>query len=298
MTQFPSLSSPTTPPAQSAIASDPSQIRLLVLDIDGTIAGSSNSIREPVKRAVQAAQAQGIQVAIATGRMYRAALRFHEDIGANLPLMAYQGAFVKDPTSQTLHRHWTLSQPHATALLDYFEQPELRHELSVHFYIDDQLYVREVTPMTAYYTERSGVTPIVVGDLRSVLTDAPSSQPTKVLAMSQDTDLIQAIQRILKQTYAPTELYVTTSVPIFLEATNPAVNKGTAVRYLAEEFLGLKPENVMAIGDNFNDLEMLEYAGIGIAMGEAPAGVQAVATWVAPGVEEDGAAEAIAKFLL
>jgi Cof subfamily protein (haloacid dehalogenase superfamily) len=300
MTQSPSRSAQTTAQttAQEASGSDPSQIRLLVLDIDGTIAGSANSIRQPVKQAVQAAQAKGIQVAIATGRMYRAALRFHEDIGANLPLMAYQGAFVKDPASQTLHRHWTLSQSHATALLDYFEQPDLRHQLSVHFYIDDQLYVREITPMTAYYTERSGVTPIVVGDLRTVLTAEPTSQPTKVLAMSEDTDLIQALQCTLKQTYNPTELYVTTSVPIFLEATNPAVNKGTAVRYLAEELLGLQPENVMAIGDNFNDLEMLEYAGIGIAMGEAPAGVQAVATWVAPGVEEDGAAVAIAKFLL
>jgi Cof subfamily protein (haloacid dehalogenase superfamily) len=284
----------TSPQSTLPVTPDPSQIRLLVLDIDGTIAGSSNTIREPVKRAVQAAQAQGIQVAIATGRMYRAALRFHEDIGSTLPLMAYQGAFVKNPTCETLHRHWTLDQHHAAALLDYFEQPELRDQLSVHFYIEDQLYAREMTPMTADYTARSGVTPILVGDLRNVLT----TEPTKVLAMAQDVDLIQSLLHQLKQQYDPTDIYLTTSVPIFLEATNPAVNKGTAVRYLAEEVLGLQPENVMAIGDNFNDLEMLEYAGIGVAMGEAPAGVKSAATWVAPGVEEDGAAVAIAKFLL
>lgn len=284
----------TSPQSSVQITPDPSQIQLLVLDIDGTIAGSSNTIREPVKRAVQAAQARGIQVAIATGRMYRAALRFHEDIGSTLPLMAYQGAFVKNPICGTLHRHWTLDRQHATALLDYFEQPGLRHQLSVHFYIEDQLYAREMTPMTADYTARSGVTPVLVGDLRNVLTN----EPTKILAMAQDVDLIQSLLSQLKQQYDSKELYLTTSVPIFLEATNPAVNKGTAVRYLAEELLGLRPENVMAIGDNFNDLEMLEYAGIGVAMGEAPSGVQSAATWVAPGVEEDGAAVAIEKFLL
>jgi hydroxymethylpyrimidine pyrophosphatase-like HAD family hydrolase len=70
------------------------------------------------------------------------------------------------------------------------------------------------------------------------------------------------------------------------------------VRYLAEELLGLQPNNVMTIGDNFNDLEMLEYAGIGVAMGNAPSQVQAIANWIAPSVEQDGAAVAIEKLLL
>ncbi|MEO1637596.1 MAG: HAD hydrolase family protein, partial [Cyanobacteria bacterium J06631_9] len=82
------------------------------------------------------------------------------------------------------------------------------------------------------------------------------------------------------------------------EATNPLVNKGAAVRYIAEELLGLQRNNVMTVGDNFNDVEMLEYAGIGVAMGSAPAKVQSIANWVAPDVEQDGAAVAIEKFLL
>jgi hydroxymethylpyrimidine pyrophosphatase-like HAD family hydrolase len=87
-------------------------------------------------------------------------------------------------------------------------------------------------------------------------------------------------------------------VPTFLEAANTHVNKGNAVRYLAEEMLGLESHNVMTIGDNFNDVEMLDYAGISVAMGNAPTEVQAIADWVAPSVELDGAAVAIKKFLL
>lgn len=269
-------------------------IKLLVLDIDGTIAGTSNEIREPVKQAIRAAQAQGVKVAIATGRMYRSALRFHQEVGSDLPLLAYQGGLIRHPKTQEIHRHWTVAKDIALHLLDYFEQPDLRSLLSVHFYINDQLYVREITPETKLYAERSQVEAIAVGDLRRVL----DNEPTKVLALSDDVALIEKLFGGLRQHYTPAELYLTKSVATFFEATNSLVNKGTAVRYLAEEMLGLQAEQVMTVGDNFNDVEMLEYAGIGVAMGDAPEGVKAIADWVAPSVEVDGAAAAIEAFIL
>ncbi|ABA21374.1 HAD-superfamily hydrolase subfamily IIB [Trichormus variabilis ATCC 29413] len=269
-------------------------IKLLVLDIDGTISGESNAVSPYVKEAIAAVQARGIPVAIATGRMYRSALRFHQDINSTLPLAAYQGAWIQDPSDQKIHQHLPVDRKTAEQLLDYFEQPQWRSLLSIHFYINDQLYVREVTQETATYAQRSGITPIAVGDLRQTLTNAP----TKILALCDDTEVINNLLGSLRLQYTPAELYLTTSVATFFEATNPFVNKGNAVRYLAEELLGIQSHEVMCIGDNFNDLEMLEYAGIGIAMGNAPTGVQAIAQWVAPTVEEDGAAVAIEKFLL
>jgi len=287
-------STATQPSAAASTEFTPKEIRLIVLDIDGTIAGTSNQVREPVKQAIRAAQAEGVKVAIATGRMFRSALRFHQAVGSDLPLLAYQGALIKDPFTQQVHRHWPVSQETAHHLLDYFEQPELRSLLSVHFYINDQLYVREITPETKIYAERSGVEAIAVGDLRQVLSDAP----TKVLALSDDTDVIERLFGGLRQRYTPAELYLTKSVATFFEATHPAVNKGVAVKYLAEEVLGLQAENVMTVGDNFNDVEMLEYAGIGVAMGDAPEAVKAIADWVAPSVELDGAVAAIETFVL
>jgi Cof subfamily protein (haloacid dehalogenase superfamily) len=277
------------------LASTVKDIKLLVLDIDGTIAGKSNTLSTSVKQAIAAAQARGIQVAIATGRMYRSALRFHTEIGSTLPLAAYQGAWIQDPANQKIHQHLPVSREIAHQLLDYFEQPQWRSLLSIHFYINDQLYVRELTRETKIYAQRSGIKPIAVGDLRQILTEY---EPTKVLALCDDTDAINKLLGNLRRQYTPAELYLTTSVATFFEATNASVNKGAAVRYFAEELLGLQSNNVMAIGDNFNDLEMLEYAGIGVAMGNAPADVQAIAQWVAPSVEKDGAAVAIQKFLL
>jgi len=95
---------------------DALDIRLLVLDIDGTIAGQSNDVREPVKQAIRSAQAKGVQVAIATGRMYCSALRFYHEVGSTLPLLAYQGAWIQDPATQQIYQHLPVSRTTAEAL--------------------------------------------------------------------------------------------------------------------------------------------------------------------------------------
>jgi Cof subfamily protein (haloacid dehalogenase superfamily) len=267
-------------------------IQLVVVDIDGTIAGPSNQVNPAVVQALKTVQAQGIPVALATGRMYCSARRFHATIGSTLPLIAYQGAWIQDPENGQLHHHVPAPIDHVTTLFDYFEQ--LEEPVSLHLYRNDQLYVRAILPETAEYAARSGVEAIVVEDLRSQLDIAP----TKLLAMSQDVNLIAKSLADLKQRFRPDELYLTTSVSTFLEAAHPTVNKGAAVKYLAEEILKLSANQVMTIGDNFNDLEMLQYAGIGVAMGNAPAGVKAVADWVTTPVEADGVALAMEKLLL
>ncbi|WP_341735091.1 Cof-type HAD-IIB family hydrolase [Microcoleus sp. EPA2] len=274
--------------------SSSADIKLLVVDIDGTIAGKSNNIREAVKQAIFAAQSRGVQVAVATGRMYRSALRFHRDIGSTLPLISYQGAWIQDPASQKMLRHQPLSKQTALELLEHFQEPHLRSLLSVNFYINDQLYVPEITAATRLYAQRSGIQPIAITDLRR---DIPG-EPTKVLALCENPGVLDGLLSSMRERYTPAELYLTRSVATFFEATHPLVNKGAAVQYIAEELLGLQPENVMAIGDNFNDVEMISYAGVGVAMGNAPSEVKAGANWVAPDVEEDGVAAAIAQFIL
>lgn len=271
-----------------------SDIQLIVVDLDGTTVGVSNQIRPAVKQALSAARTKGVQVAIATGRMYRSALRFYQDLELTLPLMSYQGALIKEPATNRVHQHLTVPKDYVAQLLDFLSEPELRSIVSVHLYIEDCLYVREINAETEIYAARSAVEPIAVGDLRQIL----HTEPTKLLALSNEVDLIDRLFGDLQQRYTPAELYLTKSVATFLEATHPLVNKGQAVRYLAEEVLGLQAGQVMTIGDNFNDLEMLQYAGIGVAMGDAPEGVKAIADWVAPDVEADGVAAAITEFVL
>ena len=270
------------------------EIKLLVVDIDGTIAGLSNDIREPVKQAILAARSRGVKVAVATGRMYQSALRFHRELGLTLPLICYQGAWIQDPATDKILRHLPLSKQTALQVLDSFEEPHLRSLLSIHFYINDRLYVPEITDSTRLYAARSGIAINAIENLRR---DIPGD-PTKVLALCQNPEVLDNLLSSMRQRYTPAEMYLTRSVATFFEATHPLANKGEAVRYLAEELLGLQAQNVMAIGDNFNDVEMISYAGVGVAMGNAPDAVKAGANWVAPDVEEDGVATAIEQFVL
>lgn len=276
--------SPQTPP----------DIQLVVLDIDGTLVGESNEIRAAVKQAVKAVQGRGIPVAIATGRMYRSAVRFHQELDLTLPLMAYQGAWIQDPKQPTPHHHLSLPTELAMDLLDYLNQPHLQDRISIHLYLDDVLHLQETSPETEAYAQRAGVE----GRLVTNLQDALARGTTKLLAQSSDTSLIDRLAQELKQRYSAEQVYLTRSMSPYLEALHPLANKGHAVRTLAEAMLNLQPEQVLAIGDQFNDLEMLDYAGYGIAMAAAPDEVKAVAQWIAPSVEDDGVAVALEQFIL
>jgi len=268
-------------------------IKLLVLDIDGTIVGSSNQIRKPVQLAIQAAKKHNVQVTLATGRMYRSALPYYYQIDTQLPLIAYNGAWMQTPHTQEVHQHLPLAKEIALELLDYFESPELKPYFGVHCYLEDQLYVKEITPATREYAERSQVEAIAVGDLRSVL----KVNPTKLLAIAHKPKIIRKYISELKTRYDQQKLYLTQSAHNLLEVIHPQVNKGKAVQHLAENILGINPQQVMAIGDNCNDIEMLQYAGVSVAMASAPVEVKKIAHWVAPDVEVDGAAKAIEKFI-
>ncbi len=273
-------------------------IRLLVLDIDGTLAGQSNQISPRVLATIRQVQQRGIEVAIATGRMYQSALRFHRTVASTLPLMAYQGAYIKHPQTQRLHRHTPLPRHLALEILDFLAPMETQADLSIHLYIDDDLHVRTIIDDTQAYAARSGVRPVAAGDLAQFLAGNATLETTKLLTLSNNVALLSDILDKLSQRYPDTDLYLTRSVEYFVEATHPQANKGEAVRFLAEDLLDLKPDQVMTVGDNFNDLEMLRYAGIGVAMADAPAPVRQAADWVAPGVEDDGVAMALEHFLL
>lgn len=268
-------------------------IRLVVLDIDGTISGQSNQVRPAVIEAVKRIQQEGIQVAIATGRMFQSAQRFHRVLASDLPIIAYNGAWVQDPFSQILHQHFPVPTEIGLQILDYLAQEPWRSHLHIHVYHQDQLYVQEFNGVTEAYQERTGCMAELIGDLRDIV----HQSATKILTLCHTEEIPSRLLQAVKQQYAPEQIHCTQSNETFVEFTCPGATKGAAVKFLTEELLGLQPENVMAIGDNFNDQEMLIYAGIGVAMGGAPNRVKNIADYVTADVDHDGVAEAIAQFI-
>lgn len=278
---------------QVAPSGTPADVRLLVLDIDGTIVDESNRIQDSVAQAIHSAQRRGVAVALATGRMSQSSLHAYDSIGSTLPLICYEGALIREPNTGFVHRHWPLEPRAAAQMLDYAEQLNLSGRLSVHFFIQDSVFVSTLTATSIRYFEGSKVEPIVVSDLRQLLNRAT----TKVQVLSDDSSVIARLSSQLKNSHSRTQVKQYKSITL-LEAFHPAVNKRLAVSYLAEEIMALRPENVMAVGDDFTDIEMLQYAGIGVAMGNAPVAVKASADWVTTTIEKDGVARAVERWIL
>lgn len=262
-------------------------IKLVAVDLDDTLLNSKIAIGPRSGDAIRQAVAQGVIVTVATGRMYRSALPFARQLELDVPLITYNGALIKSALSGTTLLHRTVDLAIAREVLALFKA----RGWYIQACVDDVLYVAELNDKALNYARLSGIQPVPIGAKLYQLTAAP----TKLLTIAEPTEIID-INKTLRAQFGD-ELYLAISKTNYLEIVNPTVNKGKALAYLAAKF-GIKREEVMAIGDSNNDLDMLEYAGWGVAMGNAVDHVKAKAQAVTCGNDEDGVAEAITKFVL
>jgi Cof subfamily protein (haloacid dehalogenase superfamily) len=261
---------------------------LLAVDLDGTLVEPRKPVRQAVIDAVNRAQAAGVRATIVTGRMYVGAKPFADALSLDGPIVLYQGAVLADARTGRFEREVSLSN--AVALRIYAAAKE--HGLHVQFYRDDKFYVENDNAYAQLYARTSGTLPVVVPSLPAEFAGRDS---TKVNVVS-DPDKTPEVLALMERVCGP-DAYVTRSNPEFVEMLNPAVDKGVALRLVAEGF-GIPMDRVMAIGDSYNDLPLLRAAGFAVAMGSAPDELKAEADAVVGDVEHDGVAEAIERFVL
>jgi Cof subfamily protein (haloacid dehalogenase superfamily) len=261
---------------------------MVALDLDDTLLNSKLEVSPRVKQAIFSAREKGVLVTLATGRMYASTLIYAKELEVNIPLITYQGALIKDSqTGETL-----LHRPVPLELAKEIIQEYLDRGLHFNVYIDDKLYVDSGNKAAEDYTKLTGIPYIEVGNLFHFI----SIPPTKLLIVEYDEEKIKVLEEEFKLKYQGL-LHITRSKPYFLEFLHPLANKASALEFLAQEHQ-IKREEVMAVGDSYNDLEMIEYAGFGVVMGNAPKEIQVKADFVTKSNDEDGVAEAIEKFCL
>lgn len=263
--------------------------RLLALDLDGTIVDSRLQVSARVRHALRLAMQAGVRITLASGRFFGSMRLFANDLAIREPLICFQGALIQDPVSEEVYFRCGVPLDLAHEFIAVGRQ----HGWDMCLYLDDRLYVERITPLVRFYAEYSPIQeePHPVGDLRAFLT----REPLKLLVVVE-AGQAAAVDAVLQQRFAG-RLRVVRSFSQFVEGTNLAVSKGRALSFLAQK-LGIPQAETMAIGDHDNDADMVAWAGLGVAMGNASAAVKAVADYVAPPLEEDGAAEAIERFVL
>ncbi|MCL6635607.1 MAG: Cof-type HAD-IIB family hydrolase [Peptococcaceae bacterium] len=261
--------------------------RLVAVDLDDTLLDRNLQLTEPVRRAVAAVRAAGVHFTISTGRMFRSAARLAGELGIDLPLITYQGALVKNSLSGEVLIDRPLPLAYAREVIAAV------HDKGYHLnaYLDDRLLVERDTPEGRRYAEVAGVEMEVVGDFLEYL----DRDPTKVLVIAAEPQL-DALAAEMAPVYGNL-LHIVKSKPHFLEFSHLEATKGHALAALAAAF-GVPREAVLAVGDSYNDLEMLEFAGLGVAVANAREEVKRKAGYVTKASYGEGVVEALNKFVL
>jgi Cof subfamily protein (haloacid dehalogenase superfamily) len=263
-------------------------VRLIALDLDGTVIGADLVVRERVRESVIRAQARGIAVTLVTGRMFAATRPFAEALGIRGPIVCYQGAAIFDVASGRIVQQTPLAQPVTREVLARAKADRIHAQC----YAGDRLYVEALNAETQKYLNLSQVEPVVVPSL----IDAFADEPTLKIVLVDEAARATAYTETLK-TLLATRAYVTRSHPDFVEVLDPGVDKGHALAFVAAHY-GVPIAATLAVGDSWNDLPLLDAAGMGVAMGSAPPEVLARADAVVGDVAHDGVAEAIERYAL
>lgn len=235
-------------------------IKLIAIDMDGTLLLPDHTISPAVKNAIAAARARGVNVVLTTGRPYAGVHNYLKELHMEQPgdyCITYNGALVQKAADGSTVAQTALSYD------DYRFLEKLSREVGSHFHALDRTTLYTANRDISYYTVHESF-----------------------------VATIPRIPQEVKEKYT-----VLKSAPYFLEILDKRVNKGTGVKSLAD-VLGIKPEEIMAIGDQENDIAMIEYAGVGVAMDNAIPSVKEVANFVTKSNLEDGVAFAIEKYVL
>jgi Cof subfamily protein (haloacid dehalogenase superfamily) len=225
-------------------------------------------------------------VILVTGRMFRSVLPYAQAAGIADPVVCYQGAVVADPVSGRFLRHVPIPLPAAREAIEAVEG----EGYPLNCYVDDELYVARHTAASEAYASFQNLEVHAVGDLLAWL----RAPPTKLVAVGEPVALDGLKGRMVERFDG--RLYISKSLPYFLEFASPEVTKGSGLAFLADR-LGFTPETTVAFGDGENDVELLEWAGYGVAVENAHADVIAVADLVCPPVSEEGVAQVIEAYL-
>jgi Cof subfamily protein (haloacid dehalogenase superfamily) len=261
-------------------------VAAFAVDLDRTLIAPDAVLRPRTRKAIGRARDAGAHVIVVTGRMFRAVRPYLEEAGLDDPVVCYQGAVVADPLSGEFLRHVPMPRASALEAIDAV----VGAGFHVNCYVDDELYVAEVTPEARAYADFQGLAIHEVGPLDEWL----RADPTKIVAVG-DPQALDLLEDELKPRFAG-RLFVSKSLPHFLEFANPEVSKGSGLGFVADR-LGFGAEETVACGDGENDRELLDWAGFAVAVANAHPEILSRADLVVPDVEHEGVAQLLEAFV-
>lgn len=264
--------------------------KMIVLDLDDTLLRDDHSISDRTKEALMKAQEQGVKVVLASGRPTFGMLPIADELS-----LAQYGSFILSFNGGKIINYKTKEELFSstlplTAVKKLYELSQ-REGVDIHTYVGNEIITEVDNP---YTTIESQLTKLPI-KLVNNFVDGVKEEVVKAL-MVGEPDKMKIVEAKLQVELAE-DFSVMRSKPFFLEFTEKGVTKGTSLNHLIQE-CGIKREEVIAIGDSYNDQEMIEFAGLGVAMGNAPDDIKAIANHVTDTNMNDGVAKVVEEFVL
>jgi Cof subfamily protein (haloacid dehalogenase superfamily) len=263
-------------------------IRFILSDVDGTLLHPDHRLSQRTVDAVRALRDRGVFFSLASGRPPKAMLHLIETFGIDVPVAGFNGGTLINPDGSILVAHHLPAEAALVTLALFSAEPDVE----VWVFADGDWLRRDPPgPMVQRETDGLGYGPVVVESFEPYL-----DRVDKIVAASQNTQLLVELEAQL-QPKVQGLAQVSRSQPVYLDVTAMLANKGEALKTLAAH-LGVPLAQTAAMGDGGNDPAMFEVAGLSIAMGQAEEAVKRQASVVTGSNVEDGAAEAIERFIL
>ncbi len=261
--------------------------KLLAVDIDGTLINNRREITPKTKEKVHLAISKGVVFTICSGRPVQGVRMITDQLGVDIPVISYNGAMVVTGIGKKVIYSCSMRKE------DVLEIERLGNErnTTIAVWSENKLYVNRLDARAKKYSMISGTEPIPYDDIEKL-----SERGISKVLWYDEVEKIREYEKQLKGVLSSTVNFHT-SQPIFLEFVDQKVSKAIALEKMGE-YYGIQQEKIIAVGDGFNDLSMIEYAGLGVAMGNAPEGVKQAADYITQTNEKDGVAYVIDQFIL
>ena len=259
---------------------------LIALDLDGTVLNNAHNVTEKVRMALRQVVESGIHVVLASSRPPRSVLDLARYIGTKAPIIALGGGVVVNQNGDlfVLDRA-TITQENVKKIAALCKQ----NDITLNLYSEWNWYVDRLDNRVQNEIEIIGFAPTIVEAIEQL-----DCEPEKILIMGEPDSLQTFHHEISQQAF---NIDTSFSKPTYYEITAANINKATALSYVCQQLNVLSSETI-AVGDNFNDLDMLEWASLGVAMDNAPAKVKAIADLTIGGNDEDGVAYFVQEVFL
>lgn len=262
-------------------------IKLLITDIDGTVVDENCRYTPTIKSYFKKMSDMGIKVVLATGRMFDGADGVRRELELDTPVVCYQGAMVRQG-DKILHE---CSVP--VDIAREIIQISREKKFHLNLYNNDELIVEDDDKKMMFdYTNGRHTVYKVVNSFDEV----ELQNVSKLLAIIYKEEELLKLRDEMQEKFKGV-LAVVRSHKYYLEFTNINATKGSSLEFL-KKYWNIKTEEVMASGDQDNDFEMLQGAGIKIAMGNASEKLKQIADYICPTIKEDGLSRAIERYIL